>query len=135
MQVRTLPTQQITNNMNIEENNKVYVLTQSSGSYDDYSNVIIGVFSNKEDAIKRGRELDAECIPLPDRFPMSNEEFEELEYGMDDAGSSYVDRGGYKASDFELMGKLQSSVRWGYHECQVEEFSVDKLLNFEIDPE
>ena len=103
---------------------KVYVLTQSSGEYEDYRNIVIGVYKNKEDAEKVKVELDEECLNVESKYPMSELEYEELNYGYDEDGITLINKGKYTIKDFELMDKLKCIEFEDYHPCEIEEHEL-----------
>lgn len=104
---------------------KVYILTQSSGSYEDYYNEIIGVYDNKELALEVAKQIDELYIIEEKDYPMTFQEYQDLNYGYPENDDLHlVSKGGYSIKDFEEMERIQSVIHNEYHACKIEEFEL-----------
>lgn len=108
---------------------KVYIVIASKGSYDDYREFIVSVHKSEDGAKDAAENFDKLHLITDDQLPMTEKEWIELNYGLDESKAaqgieSFVDRGGFTAEQFKIMGEL-IDIRWeDYHPCRIEEFDI-----------
>lgn len=108
---------------------KVYIVIASKGSYDDYSEFIVSVHKSECGAKDAAGKFDKKHLITDDLLPMTEKEWRELNYGLDELKAengieSFVDRGGFTAEQFKIMGQM-IDIRWeDYHPCRIEEFNI-----------
>lgn len=104
----------------------VYLLEASSGSYDDYRSWTEAVYLTEKDAQQAKDEYDASNLATEADFPMPHDVWCDLDYGLGDGDleNTFIDKGGYKAEDFEKMERIQNLIYQENNPCKVLKFKI-----------
>lgn len=108
---------------------KVYIVIASKGSYDDYSEFIVSVHKSEDGAKDAAENFDKLHLITDDQLPMTEKEWRELNYGLDESKGEneielFVDRGGFTADQFKIMSEMMD-IKWeDYHPCRINGFDV-----------
>lgn len=105
------------------ETNKVYIVIQPTGSYEDYRTSIEKVYIDRSMAEQFMLERN-DYIKRPAPIPIGD--YERLNYGYDDANENLIGKENYTASDFDAMNEWIHDGYAEYGQCYIEEYDIIK---------
>jgi hypothetical protein len=110
------------------ENNKIYLVRTSSGSYEDWSNIIIYVTNDFDKATKVARENHNEIMGWKNKMEIPYDTFCDLvdRYFTLLNNEEFYDWKGYTKEQWEQSYNVYTEYEWyEYNSTDVEEFQTD----------
>lgn len=104
---------------------KVYIVEQSSGSYDDYVNRILKIFCDKQKAEEFAKKIDDEFfIPIDEIYTIVPRDIYE-DWPCDDKGEYVNSYYGYTYDEFIKQDERVTLTYMEYSPCTITEYEVN----------